>query len=155
MSYSKESLIHWEKIIFETKLSSSTYLVGVIIFIIILIVVPLFGGSFGVAMLFGTCILIWVSIGVYLNIQNSEFTITNRRVLIKTGILSTRSLELLINNIEGIYVEQTAFNKLFGGGSLIIRWLGNTSSIYPNIDKSLEFRKVLVEQIEKIKKGKH
>ena len=39
--------------------------------------------------------------------QSSDFAVTNKRVMMKAGVFTTRSVELLLNKIEAIAVNQS------------------------------------------------
>jgi hypothetical protein len=43
----------------------------------------------------------------YVKRRNSEFAVTNKRVIIKLGVLTTRSVEVLLPKIESITVTQS------------------------------------------------
>ena len=74
-----------------------------------------------------------------------EFAITNKRVVIKTGLISRRTVELNLNKIESVNVDQTIMGRIFGFGSITIIGIGGTRELFPNIRKPLEFRKKFQE----------
>src|ERR671937_2990754 len=56
----------------------------------------------------------------YVRRRFSEFCVTDRRVLIKTGVLSRRTLETLLTKVENIGVEQTVWGRLFNYGTIYV-----------------------------------
>ncbi len=74
-----------------------------------------------------------------------EFAITNKRVVIKTGLISRKTIELNLNKIESVNVDQTIFGRIFGFGSITIIGIGGTREAFVNIRKPLEFRKKFQE----------
>jgi len=74
-----------------------------------------------------------------------EFTITNKRVVIKTGLFSRKTVELNLTKIESVNVDQTVMGRIFGFGSISIIGIGGTREIFVNIRKPLEFRKKFQE----------
>lgn len=70
-----------------------------------------------------------------------EFTITNKRVVIKTGLFSRKTVELNLTKIESVNVDQTIMGRIFGFGSITIIGIGGTREVFVNIRKPLEFRK--------------
>jgi len=70
-----------------------------------------------------------------------EFTITNKRVVIKTGLFSRKTVELNLTKIESVNVDQTILGRIFGFGSITIIGIGGTREVFVNIRKPLEFRK--------------
>jgi len=74
-----------------------------------------------------------------------EFTITNKRVVIKTGLISRKTVELNLTKIESVNVDQTIMGRIFGFGSISIIGIGGTREVFVNIRKPLEFRKKFQE----------
>lgn len=74
-----------------------------------------------------------------------EFAITNKRVIIKTGLISRRTFELNLTKIESVNVDQSILGRILGYGSLQIVGTGGTKEIFPNINKPLVFRKKFQE----------
>jgi len=74
-----------------------------------------------------------------------EFTITNKRVVIKTGLISRKTVELNLSKIESVNVDQTVMGRIFGFGNISIIGIGGTHEVFVNIRKPLEFRKKFQE----------
>lgn len=135
-----------ETIIYQTKLNWTEYNKGVIIILIGLIFSSSNGTSGYPFVMLGLIVL-----GItYLRINSSEFVVTDKRVLIKVGILKTKSLETMLNKVEGIHVEQGIIGKLVDSGSIIIKGTGGTNNPFSNIDKPFEFRNAVYEQISNL-----
>lgn len=75
----------------------------------------------------------------------SEFAITNKRVIVKTGLIRRRTIELNLSKIESVNVNQSVLGRIFGFGSIQIVGTGGTKEIFPNINKPLSFRKKFQE----------
>jgi len=76
-----------------------------------------------------------------------EFVITNRRIVIKTGIILIKTLELSLQKVETIHVEQTIFGRIFGYGDIIVVGSGGTKEEYKSVSNPIEFRKQF-QQVE-------
>jgi uncharacterized membrane protein YdbT with pleckstrin-like domain len=74
-----------------------------------------------------------------------EFAITNKRVIIKTGLISRRTVELNLSKIESVNVNQSILGRILGYGSLQIVGTGGTKEVFPSINKPLAFRKKFQE----------
>ncbi len=146
MGYVDEHLMSGETIIYQTKLSWTEYLKG---FIILVLGLNLFdgGGLFGSLLIFISILMIGLT---YLRINTSEFAVTDKRVLIKVGILKTQSLETMLDKVEGIHVHQGIIGKIANSGSIIVKGIGGTNNPFSNIDKPFEFRNAVNEQISKL-----
>jgi uncharacterized membrane protein YdbT with pleckstrin-like domain len=56
----------------------------------------------------------------------TEMAVTNRRVVIKTGLASRKTIEMLLNKVESIEVSETAFGRMLGYGSIVVIGTGGT-----------------------------
>lgn len=75
----------------------------------------------------------------------SEFVITNRRIIIKTGIISRTSFEMNLSKIESVNVDQSIAGRIFNYGSITIIGSGGTRESFHDIAKPLAFRKAFQE----------
>lgn len=80
--------------------------------------------------------------------RTSEFAVTTRRVLAKHGLISRRSMEILLTKIEGIEINEGLLGRVFGYGTVTVKGTGGGRDLLPRIDRPFEFRKKLQEQIE-------
>jgi len=78
---------------------------------------------------------------------SNEFAVTNKRLIVKTGLIRIDSLEILLSKVEGIQVNQTILGRILGYGSITITGTGGSRDPYLNIAEPLEFRKKAQEQI--------
>ena len=77
----------------------------------------------------------------------SEFAVTNKRVLIKTGWLRRHSLETLLSKVEGIRVEQSIFGRMWDYGTIVVSGTGGLNEPFRGIASPMQFRRVVQEQI--------
>jgi uncharacterized membrane protein YdbT with pleckstrin-like domain len=75
--------------------------------------------------------------------RSSEFAVTNKRVIIKLGVMTTRSMELLLSKIEGITVSQSLMGRMFGFGEIVVTGSGGTQEPFDNIQSPLDFRQAV------------
>jgi hypothetical protein len=74
--------------------------------------------------------------------------VTSKRVLITVGIASRRTIEMLFSKIESIVVDEPAFGRLLGYGTVILRGVGGTPDPFRQIAHPLEFRRQVQQQID-------
>jgi uncharacterized membrane protein YdbT with pleckstrin-like domain len=88
-----------------------------------------------------------ITLGIYpyLVSKFSEFGITNKRLIIKTGILSRRTLELNLSKIESVNVNQSILGRILGYGSIGVIGTGGTKEYFVSIKNPLEFRRKFQE----------
>jgi Predicted membrane protein len=60
----------------------------------------------------------------------SLFVVTNRRVVLKTGIVRRRVTELVLSKCEGIQATESVTGRIFGYGTLVITTGGMTNCYY-------------------------
>jgi len=95
--------------------------------------------------------LAWIPVGIALLIllgaivkrQSSDFAVTNKRVLMKVGVLSTRSTELFLNKIEAIAVHQSLTGRVLGYGDIVVTGSGGTHEEFHDIQSPLSFRRAV------------
>ncbi|MFT4544315.1 MAG: putative membrane protein YdbT with pleckstrin-like domain [Bacteroidia bacterium] len=74
-----------------------------------------------------------------------EFAITNKRVIIKTGLISRKTFEMNHSKIESVNVDQGILGRILGYGTIRIVGSGGTKEVFPKINNPLEFRKKFQE----------
>ncbi len=139
MGYVESNLLPNEQITYRAKLHWIIYALPVVVFLIA-IVVALGGGGWiaGVAIgIIGFVLFLppWIKAG------SSEFAITNKRVLIKVGLIRRHSLELLLQKVEGIGVDQGVLGRILGYGTITVSGVGGTKETFQMISNPLEFRR--------------
>jgi hypothetical protein len=80
----------------------------------------------------------------------TEMAVTNRRVVIKTGLGSRKTIEMLLNKVESIEVSETAFGRMLGYGTIVVIGTGGTPEPFHKVAHPLEFRSEVQQQIEKL-----
>ena len=101
----------------------------------------------GVALL--VCGLVSVLIGMVRR-NATEMAVTNRRVVIETGLASRTTIEMLLNKVESIEVNETALGRMLGYGAIVVIGTGGTPEPFHKIAHPLEFRNQVQQQIEKL-----
>jgi len=77
----------------------------------------------------------------------TEMAVTNRRVLIKTGLGSRRTLDLMLSRVESIGVVETMWGRMLGYGDVIVHGTGGTPESFVLISHPQEFRRQVQQQI--------
>jgi uncharacterized membrane protein YdbT with pleckstrin-like domain len=161
VSYASKHLIAGEQVQYETKLHWVVMLGHVTIAVILAIVgAGLLAGPWrtahgaeeysgalrwaGVASLVAA--FIFLAVGLVRR-DATEMAVTNRRVIVKTGLLSRRTVELLLPRIESVVVEEPAMGRALGYGTVILRGTGGTPEAFRQIAHPLQFREQVQRQI--------
>lgn len=77
----------------------------------------------------------------------SEFAITNKRVIVKEGLVYRDTLELNLQRVESVSVDQSLVGRMLGYGTITIIGTGGTREMFHRIAHPLEFRKAVQEQL--------
>jgi uncharacterized membrane protein YdbT with pleckstrin-like domain len=98
----------------------------------------------GSAMSYGGAVLLAIGlIGLlvsWVRQVTSEFAVTDRRVIVKTGFLSRRTIELNMSKVESIQVDQDILGRLLNYGTITVIGTGGTKEPFAMIDDPLAFR---------------
>src|SRR5689334_4461059 len=84
-----------------------------------------------------------VLLAAFIRRQSSDFAVTNKRVMMKIGVLSTRSVELLLSKIESITVNQSLAGRMLGYGEIVVTGSGGTEETFADIQAPLDFRRAV------------
>lgn len=147
MSYINKNLMLDEVVVHRTTLHWILFLRPVLFLLLCILVLP----SPDVAVLEGFLLLIAIVDGglKFVHYKTSEFGLTNRRVLLKSGLIRVTSLELYLQKIESIDVDQGIIGRLLGYGTLSVIGTGGSKKKFANVRKPLVFRRQIQSQIPK------
>jgi uncharacterized membrane protein YdbT with pleckstrin-like domain len=145
MSYVDRHLLPGETVSYRTRLHWKVYLLPG--FLVLLVLLPLtilaLSSDLKILALAPALATIAVIGFAWLRRRGSEFAVTNKRVIIKLGVLTTRSIELLLPKVEGIAVEQSLTGRLFGYGGIVVTGSGGTKEPFEGIQSPLDFRQAV------------
>lgn len=145
MSYIDRNLIVGERVVYRTRLHWLVFVAPVLFTLIVLLPGAwlLFNGSWQSFAWVPLVLALLVLLPAIVKRQSSDFAVTNKRVMMKAGVFTTRSIELLLNKIEAIAVNQSLFGRMFGYGDIIVTGSGGTREAFSHIQAPLEFRRAV------------
>jgi uncharacterized membrane protein YdbT with pleckstrin-like domain len=85
----------------------------------------------------------------FLKWKSAEFSVTNKRVVLKIGFIQSRTAEMFLNKIESVGVDQNVAGRMLGYGDIVIRGTGGSLEPFRRVSAPLEFRRQIQEQIGK------
>lgn len=71
----------------------------------------------------------------------TEMVLTNRRIIMKKGLISRYTFEMSFAKVETIQIDQGIIGRLFGYGSVTVVGTGGSKACFAYIADPLEFRK--------------
>jgi uncharacterized membrane protein YdbT with pleckstrin-like domain len=166
MSYVESNLVPGEQVIYETRLHWIVMLPHIFVGGLLLALpgalllfyalgqtgietrnLPIMEGGAAVLLLAGVVVML---VGMVRR-NATEMAVTNRRVVIKTGLASRKTIEMLLNKVESIEVSETAVGRTLGYGTVVMIGTGGTSEPFHKVAHPLDFRSQVQQQIEKLK----
>lgn len=139
-NYVKNNLSADEVIIGETKLHWINFAWS-ILFVI-------YANLMAVSALYA--ISVAVAISALLSYITSEFAITNKRVMIKVGLISRKTFELNLAKIESVNINQNVLGRLLDYGTITVIGTGGSKEKFYKINSPIEFRKTIMDAQEKL-----
>jgi hypothetical protein len=167
MSYIKASLVPGETVVYQTRLH------WVVMLRHILLALLLFAGS-GALLSYllhhprlannsehlteggAAALLVFGLVAIFAGAVRrnaTEMAVTTRRVVVKQGLGSRKTIEMLLNKIETIEISEPIVGRMLGYGSITIIGTGGTSEPFHRIAHPLQFRSEVQQQLEKLSVG--
>lgn len=128
MSYIEESLSAGERIEGLFKLHWTAWLW---VWLWVLLAIP----TLGVTLL--------VALYVYLQLRYQERGVTNKRVILKKGIIGRKTEEMKLKSIETVEIDQGVFGRLLGFGTVKITGRGVSDFLFKGIDDPMAVKRTI------------
>jgi uncharacterized membrane protein YdbT with pleckstrin-like domain len=146
MSYVDDHLLANERVVYRARLHWIVYLRSVLMLLVAVGITVFVERRWGMepALIAGGVPFVIGAAEMFsrwLTVWSCEFAVTDKRLIIKTGIIRRHALELLLRQIEGIGVDQGIAGRLFGYGGLTVIGTGGTQERFFNITNPLELRR--------------
>lgn len=151
MSYVDGNLLPDEQVVFRTRLHWKI-LIGPLLFAVVTLLPVgwlLTQGTWNNLVLIAPAIGLIVLVTALIRRQSSDFAVTNKRVMMKTGVFSARSVELLLSKVEAIAVNQSLGGRLFNYGDIVVTGSGGTEEPFTGIQAPLELRRAVQSVTDK------
>ncbi len=160
VGYVENNLISGEEITYRARLHSILFLKPVFFAAVILAFAGLIFYALDLrnSLSIETIVVIWVAVpviaaipvlGAALSWLSAEFAVTNKRVILKTGFIQSKTAEMFLNKIESVGVEQSIAGRILGYGTIVIRGTGGSLEPFHRVFAPLKFRNEIQEQIGK------
>ena len=152
--FSKEQLQTSEEIIAEGKAHEITIAIVVLLQIVIAgsIALPFVGiidmyNVVTAALHFVVIIVFCITCWAQATNVCRELVVTNKRVILKVGILSRKTREYRYDKIESCDVEQSIFGRMLNYGTVVIRGSCGSKLQEPYVKNPFKFRQYLIDRI--------
>ena len=88
---------------------------------------------------------IFIFIAKYVEKWTTERALTNRRLIIKRGLIGRNTEEISCNRIEEVNLSQTIIQRILGSGNILVKGVGSGEILLHNIDDPLTVQKKINE----------
>jgi uncharacterized membrane protein YdbT with pleckstrin-like domain len=160
MGYVENNLITGESISYRARLHWLLFIKPALIASVIIAIAGFifYAADLGKDLSTQTTLLVWIGVLVVaaapvfsttLRWRAAEFAVTNKRVILKTGFIQSKTAEMFLNKIESVGVDQSIAGRVFGYGTVVIRGTGGSLEPFHHVSNPLRFRKEIQEQIGK------
>lgn len=148
MAYVDDNLVPGEQVMYRTHLHWKIFLAAIWPALVTVVMLVLAGTAapdnrklFLIAAAAFAVLTLAFGIRGYIKRMANEFAVTDKRVLIKTGLVNRNTVEMLLSKVENISVEQTMMGRMLGYGTIGVTGTGGTTEPFHDIANPLEFRK--------------
>lgn len=77
----------------------------------------------------------------WLRLRNIEQGVTNKRVILKRGIISRKTEEMKITSIETVEIIQGVLGRIFGYGTVKVTGRGLSDLLFRNINDPMDVKR--------------
>lgn len=137
-----ESKLHWVGLIKEI-LYSLAYIALFVLFVMTF--------NFSTGWIMWPVTIVWLGLIAtgLVGWFSTEFAVTNRRVLFRKGVLSKKGYEIPIDQIQDVGFQQSALQRLFGSGDLVLKTSASTGrTAIRNIPDPVKVKTIIGEARE-------
>lgn len=166
MSYIERNLLPEEKILFVGRITPAIFLlpgaVSILSILVYIKAVEVLNSStasssfIGGLYLFTSFIAIFATIVLliksFIAISTSEFAVTNKRIIKKTGLISRKTKEIYLSHVESIGIDQGILGRIFNFGTIVIIGTGGTPNYMKSIIDPMKLRNRINAILECLKK---
>jgi uncharacterized membrane protein YdbT with pleckstrin-like domain len=86
--------------------------------------------------------LTWfVALYEFLRLRSTEQGVTNKRVILKRGIVSRRTEEMRITSIETVEIDQGVWGRIFGFGTIKVTGRGLSDVVFRFLDDPMSAKR--------------
>lgn len=154
MSYIKNILLSDEKIIYRRHPHWIVVLKSWVVLIIIATFLLVGGHPTLLRISLFSILALIVCLSGLIIYYSSEYGITDKRVVMKSGFINRVAFENSLDRIEGVDINQSIMGRILGYGSIRIREVSGNNELFSAVCYPFRFRYKVLEEIERQKKPK-
>ncbi|MFA5451082.1 MAG: PH domain-containing protein [Dehalococcoidales bacterium] len=79
-------------------------------------------------------ITLFLALYQYLRLKGWERATTNKRIVVKKGIISRKTEEMRLESVETVEIEQTVWQRILGSGTVKVTGRGDSDLLITSVD---------------------
>jgi uncharacterized membrane protein YdbT with pleckstrin-like domain len=148
MGYIDEKLQEGEQVLYRIK----RHPVGIMLPIFFIVIAFVFFWPSGFGLVLAVLVGLWLA-GELVQ-RTAEFGVTQKRVLMKSGLFRKTTVDTPLEQIAGIQATQSFLGRKLGYGTVVVRGKDGSSSTFSAVNHPWDFANKVQEQMDiKKKKG--
>ena len=145
MGYVERHLLAGERVVYKTRLHWALFLKPALVVlggIALMVVLQRVQDPPWLWMIGAGVTLVGLGWGLvhYVELMTSEFAVTSSRLILKVGLISRYTTELLLTKVETIGVQQGLMGRMLGYGDLIVTGTGGAREVFRRVRDPIGFR---------------
>ena len=92
-------------------------------------------------------ILVFVALGEWVKLRSIEQAVTNKRVILKVGLVSRKTEEMKLTSIETVEIQQSILGRILGYGTVKVTGRGTSDVVFKNIDDPMAVKRAIESAI--------
>lgn len=157
MSYIKKTLMPDEQVLYYTHPHGVVFFPPVL-WLLFAIFLPIINtGAAAGFVVFGHTLCEWVTrfallmiiysfFSSLVNYMTSEYAITSKRIIMKTGLIRRNAFEIFLQRVESVQIIQSVFGRIMNYGIITIGGVGGSKDMFYFIPHPLTFRQKIQER---------
>ncbi len=86
-------------------------------------------------------VTLFLALWEWLKLRSTELGVTNRRLIIKKGIISRNTEEMKLSSVETVEIIQGVPGRILGYGNVKITGRGISDLLFRNVDDPMEVKR--------------
>jgi uncharacterized membrane protein YdbT with pleckstrin-like domain len=160
MSYVQNNLMDNEDVLFSARIHPAVFLPATFSFLLGLLLIlyvsqnlsrPADAVQFLLFEWLGILFFLYsvlMSLKAFILLLTTEFAVTNKRVIAKSGFLRRNTIEILLSKVESVTVKQSILGRLLNFGTVKVTGTGGTHGTFKLVTAPLALRKVINQVVE-------
>ena len=100
-----------------------------------------------VVLVLGAALAGWACVRPFLRWRATTYSLTNRRLVMRTGVLSKVSVDLPLWRVTDVSVERSLGDRLLGCGTLVARTAGEGAVALRDVPEVQQVQRAVTEQL--------